>query len=79
MLYANGFEIQSKYEIKEIREFFELPFGIYKELKFDESYQKLNNNIPLEINPNNRKNIKMNYLKYYMIVLKKKISYIVKI
>lgn len=48
----------SKTEIKEIREFFELPFGTYKELKFSELYQKLNNSIPLEISINNREKYK---------------------
>lgn len=59
---VNGFKTKgttmSKNEIKEIREFFELPFGTFKELKFSELYQKLNNSIPLEINLINREKYK---------------------
>lgn len=59
---SNGFMSKGKYmsktEVKEIREFFELPYGTYKELKFSELYEKLNNSIPLEINLERRKNYK---------------------
>ncbi|MCP8714464.1 DUF6037 family protein [Staphylococcus arlettae] len=59
---ANGFMPKGKYmsktEVKEIREFFELPYGTYKELKFSELYEKLNNSIPLEVCLNNREKYK---------------------
>ena len=53
----NG-KYMSKTEVKEIRAFFELPYGTYKELKFSELYGKSNNSIPLEACLNNREKYK---------------------